>query len=172
MESYEIGKDIQSLKERIDRLEKMSSCYVNLDKPFEESTERSLSQEARQFAEEEIKTKTGILAAKTFTIDFRKRAANGESREGYITITSDGYYQGKVNFRCNCGPIFCACNFDRARIELRNSDNNTIVSVYFQPSAFDLGKASDEDIHCSGWHRLIAESYDRIVFADPMFRSN
>jgi hypothetical protein len=57
-------------------------------------------------------------------------------------------------------------------MELRNGSNNTILAVYFQPSLFDLGKASDEDLHCSGWHRLIAESYEQIVFADPMFRSN
>ncbi|MDM7936804.1 MAG: hypothetical protein QUV06_05035 [Cyanobium sp. CZS 48M] len=172
MDNYEIGKDIQALKEKIDRLEAMSSCIANSEKPLEETVEKAIPEGWRGVADEEIKTKTGILIAKTFNIDFRKRAANGESREGYITITSDGYYKGKINFRRNCPRVFCACNFSRARMELRNSSNDTIVAVNFIPSRFDLGRADDDDFPCEGWDRLIAENCDQMVFADPMFTSN
>jgi len=172
MDLYEVGKDIQSLKDRLERLESASKPCLQKGEGSEQTSPLNIPDNYVEVPEEEIKTSTRILVAKTFNIDFRKRAKNGESREGYITITSDGYYEGKINFRCNCGSVFCACNFNSASIELRNSSNSTVVSVPFDPDAFDLGKADDSDRYCKGWNRLIAQAYNQIFFADPMFSSN
>ena len=172
MDLYEVGKDIQSLKDRLERLESASKPCVQKAEGSEQTNPLNIPGNYVEVSEEEIKTSTRILVAKTFNIDFRKRAKNGESREGHITITSDGYYEGKINFRCNCDSFDCACNFDSARIELRNSDNVTVVSVPFDPDAFDVDKADDSDKCCKGWNRLIAQAYNQIIFADSMFRSN
>jgi len=155
-----------SLKDRLERLESASKPCLQKAEGSEQTSPLNIPDNYMEVPEDRI------LVAKTFNIDFRKRAENGESREGYITITSDGYYEGKINFRCNCDFVFCACNFDSARIELKNSSNATVVSVPFDPDAFDLGRADDSDRYCKGWNRLIAQAYDQIVFADPMFRSN
>jgi hypothetical protein len=48
MDSYELGKDIQLLKEKIDRLEAMSSCFANSDKPFEETVEKAIPEVSRR----------------------------------------------------------------------------------------------------------------------------
>jgi hypothetical protein len=172
MDLYEVGKDIQSLKDRLERLESASKpCILNAES-LKETSPLKIPDNYVEVAEVEIKNSARTLVTKTFKINIRKRADNGESREGSITISPDGSYDGRVNFRCNCSFYLCACNFDSARIEFRNNSNVTVVSVPFDPDAFDLGQASDSDRLCKGWNPLIAQAYDQIVYADPMFRSN
>ena len=172
MDQIKIEGELLTLRDQVERLQSLAGSASNRAEGWQETSEMAPPADRAAPDIEELKTLEMTARIKTFRIDQRKRANNGESREGYITITSSGNYEGMVNFRCNCHSFLCACNFDSARVELRDASNTTVTSISFNPDRFDLAKASDTNIKCSGWSRLIAEAFDRIMFADPMFRSN
>ncbi len=106
---------------------------------------------------------------KTLRIDRRKNVENGEAREGRVTITSQGDYEGRVKFRCHCSSFGCSCNFDSASIELCDINNVIVVSLSLDPNKFNIGRARDRDISYEGHNQKVADAYAQIILAELMF---
>ncbi|RCJ16845.1 hypothetical protein A6S26_32340 [Nostoc sp. ATCC 43529] len=102
------------------------------------------------------------LRSKPFNWD-RSRAGDCEWREGYLTIFSDGRYEGKMNLRCNCPNINCARHFDTS-IDLQKERDSGVVTNIPVPSK-DLGRADDEDVRYQSWALAIATEFDNIHWA-------
>ncbi len=88
----------------------------------------------------------------------RNRLKECEWREGYLTIFSDGRYDGKTNLRCNKGSFF-SCDSMETEFFLYVGEK---VVFSFQAPTKSVGGATDTDIYYSGWAEAIKSFFNQI----------